>query len=158
MERVVTEKGRPRWSNYLAVVAAVVLCTGCMVGEDVAAMYRSDSQFAETFIRDFHGGGLPQVRARVKPASLRNAPDAEASFTTMRSLLPAGAIDSMRSLDADIETNGGMRVSKLAYRVYGGRQAALVRLWIETAPRATFVETFSVSDISPEVWPAAAPE
>lgn len=135
-------------------MAATLLCAGCVDPNESADAYRRDSQFAERFIRDMHAGGLAGVRERIKPVTLRDAADPETSFDIMMRALPAGAIDSLRALDSDIQL-GGTRVSKLAYRVYGGRQAALVRLWIETTSRTQYVETVAVDDISADVWPAA---
>lgn len=137
------------------VVAAALLSAGCIDGEEVGAIYKRDSQFAEQFVRDLHAGGLAGVRARIKPATLRDAGDPETSFDIMMRALPAGPIDSLRPLDSDIQQGSMMRVSKLGYRVYGGRQAALVQLWIETTSKTQYAETVSVTDISAEVWPGS---
>ncbi|WP_420126893.1 hypothetical protein [Longimicrobium sp.] len=137
----------------VVVMAAALLCAGCIDANESADAYRRDSQFAEQFVRDMHAGGLAGVRARIKPATLRDAGDPKTSFDIMMRALPAGPIDSLRPLDSDIEL-GRTRVSKLAYRVYGGRQAALVRLWIETTSSTQYVETVAVDDISAQVWPA----
>jgi hypothetical protein len=144
-----------RATTRVLMMAAALLCAGCINGENVGAIYERDSQFAEQFVRDLHAGGLPGVRARIKPATLRDAGDPETSFDIMMRALPAGPIDSLRPLDSDIELGRMMRVSKLAYRVYGARQAALVQLWIETTAKTQYVETVSVTDISGEVWPGS---
>lgn len=144
-----------RAARGVAVMAAALLCAGCITGDKVADVHGRDNQFAEQFIRDMHADGLAGVRARIKPATLRDAGDPETSFDIMMRALPAGPIDSLRPLDSDIQL-GSTRVSKFAHRVYGGRQAALVQLWIETTSKTQYVETVSVTDISAEVWPASA--
>ena len=129
----------------LVLMAMVMLLVGCIDAEEAARLYRRYDEFAQQFIRDLHRGGLPAVQPRVKPESLVG-PRSEAAFAAMKRTLPAGPIDSIRPIGAEIEQAWRMTIARLEYQVYGSGQAALVELWIETTPKGQFVETVRVSD------------
>ncbi|WP_420126904.1 hypothetical protein [Longimicrobium sp.] len=122
----------------------------------MGGIYDRDDQFARQFIGDLHDGGLPRVRDRMKPSTLEGVRDPEAEFAAMMRALPPGPIDSIRFSGGGVEQDGSSSVSKLHYRVYGGRRAAQVDLWIETSRKTQYVETLRVTDVTADVSPAGS--
>lgn len=131
------------------LIAAAMLCTGCVDTRELAEAYNREDTFARRFITDLHAGGLPRVRDRVKPATLNGPWDLAAEFATMRQALPAGPLDSLRALDTSFERDGGLLVTQIGYNVYGGGEMARVELWIETTRDTHYVETLRVSEMDP---------
>jgi hypothetical protein len=128
------------------MLAVAVFCAGCIDTKEMAEQIKREDEFAQRFIQDLHAGGLPEVRDRIKPATLQGPQDVEAEFAVMLKRLPAGEIDSVRLAAADIEKHWQSTESKLAYRVYGGGKTAQIDLWIETSKRGRLVETLRVLD------------
>lgn len=158
---IVSSPPRPgaafRWLRALPSVAALALCAVCIDPGASARIYEREDQFARQFIQDLHARGLAGVRDRMKPATLQGVRDPEAAFAAMVSALPSGPIDSIRPrAGGEIEQDGRLTVSKLYYRVYGGRRVGEVELWIETSPKSHYVETLRVTDVSSEPQAAAA--
>lgn len=133
--------------RQLLLIASAILCAGCIDSDQAARSYERETEFARQFILALHAGGLARVRDRVKPATLEGPWDVEAEFAKMKAALPAGPVDSMRPLDAEIEQKEGMIVTMLGYDVYGGEERARVEIWIETTRDRRYVETLNVLEM-----------